>query len=175
MSLWMTGCANTSFRGSAQRHGRLRALGHAPGYGGDDSQRHHTFADMYTLKMLSPKKQSGRAPRILGETWIDFPARTQKRSRDGRIQRKILKNGRVIPSFMPLWRLTPFTPAPKDAADAAALARKYHAPNPDSRGGNEKGMMDSLANTATPCSTGAHRLLGPDVVAAHCIWWTTRI
>src|ERR1041385_1120724 len=134
-----------------------------------------TFADMYYFEdaVAEETKVAGMRA-VLGETFIDFPAP------DNKTTAAMLA---YTEKFLQKWQGDPLihaAPAPhsiytcskKTVQDAAALARKYHAPIlihvsemkkewDDSE--SKKGMspvqyMDSLG------------ILGPEVVAAHCIY-----
>jgi 5-methylthioadenosine/S-adenosylhomocysteine deaminase len=65
-----------------------------------------------------------------------------------------------------------YTCSEKTLKDSAAMARKYHAPILIHVSEMRKELVDSLAkNGATPVQYLERiEFLGPDVVAAHCIW-----
>jgi len=74
-----------------------------------------TFADMYYFEDAVAEETKAAGLRgFLGETWIDFPAPDNKSEAEmAAYSERFLKKWQGDPSFMPLWRLTPFTPAPK--------------------------------------------------------------
>jgi len=134
-----------------------------------------TFADMYYFEdaIAEETKKAGMRG-VLGETFIDFPAP------DNKTNTAMLE---YTENFLRRWQgdaLIHAAPAPhsiytcsqKTLQDAAALARKYHAPILIHVAEMKKELDDSLAkNGATPVVyLDRIGVLGPDVVAAHCIY-----
>jgi len=111
---------------------------------------------------------------VLGETFIDFPAP------DNKTNAAMLA---YTEKFLQKWQgdqLIHAAPAPhsiytcsqKTLQDAAALARKYHAPILIHVAEMKKELDDSLKNNGVSPVQYLEKLdvLGPDVVAAHCIF-----
>ena len=134
-----------------------------------------TFADMYYFEdaIAEETKASGMRG-VLGETFIDFPAP------DNKTNAEMLA---YTEKFLKRWQGDPLihaAPAPhsiytcsqKTLQDAAALARKYHAPILIHTGEMKKEWDDSLKkNGMSPVQyLDKIGLLGPDVVSAHCIY-----
>src|SRR5579859_6683047 len=134
-----------------------------------------TFADMYYFEDAIAEETKAAGMRgILGETFIDFPAP------DNKSEARMLA---YTEKFIKRWQGDPLiqaAPAPhsiytcsrKTLQDAAALARKYHAPilihvaeMKKERDDSEK--QHGMSPVAYLDSIG---VLGPDVVAAHCIF-----
>ena len=134
-----------------------------------------TFADMYYFEDAVAEETKAAGMRgVLGETFIDFPAP------DNKSEAEMLA---YTEKFLKRWQgdaLIHAAPAPhsiytcskKTLQDAAALARKYHAPILIHVSEMKKEWEDSeKANGMSP----VHYLerigvLGPDIVAAHCIF-----
>ena len=134
-----------------------------------------TFADMYYFEdaIAEETKASGMRG-VLGETFIDFPAP------DNKSEAEMLA---YTEKFLRRWQGDPLihaAPAPhsiytcsqKTLRDAAALARKYHAPILIHVAEMKKEWDDSQkANGMSPVAyLDKIGVLGPDVVAAHCIF-----
>ncbi len=134
-----------------------------------------TFADMYYFEdaVAEETKKAGMRG-VLGETFIDFPAP------DNKTHPAMLA---YTEKFLQKWQGDPLihaAPAPhsiytcsqKTLQDAAALARKYHAPILIHVAEMKKELDDSMKNNgATPVQyLDRIGVLGPDVVAAHCIY-----
>ena len=134
-----------------------------------------TFADMYYFEdaVAEETKKAGMRG-VLGETFIDFPAP------DNKNEAEMLA---YTEKFLKRWQNDPLihaAPAPhsiytcsqKTLQDAAALARKYHAPILIHVAEMKKELDDSRAqNGTTPVQyLDKIGILGPDVVAAHCIF-----
>jgi 5-methylthioadenosine/S-adenosylhomocysteine deaminase len=134
-----------------------------------------TFADMYYFEDAVAEETKAAGMRgILGETFIDFPAP------DNKSEAEMLA---YTENFLKRWQGDPLihaAPAPhsiytcskKTLQDAAALARRYHAPILIHMAEMKKEWEDSEEqNGMSPVQyldrTG---VLGPDVVAAHCIF-----
>jgi len=134
-----------------------------------------TFADMYYFEDAEAEETKAAGLRgFLGETWIDFPAPDNK-NEDEMIA--------YTEKFLKKWQGDPlihaavaphsiYTCSEKTLKDAAGLARKYHAPILIHVAEMRKEYVDSLdKNGATPVQYLERiAFLGPDVLAAHCIW-----
>src|SRR6266404_983720 len=134
-----------------------------------------TFADMYYFEDAVAEETKAAGMRgVLGETFIDFPAPDNK------------NNAAMLEyteQFLKKWQNDPLihaAPAPhsiytcsqKTLQDAAALARKYNAPILVHVAEMKKELDDSRGqNGTTPVQyLDKIGILGPDVVAAHCIF-----
>jgi 5-methylthioadenosine/S-adenosylhomocysteine deaminase len=134
-----------------------------------------TFADMYYFEDAVAEETKAAGMRgVLGETFIDFPAPDNK------------TNAAVLDyteKFLKRWQGDPLihaAPAPhsiytcsqKTLQDAAALARKYNAPILIHVAEMKKELDDSRAQNGTTPVQYLDRIgiLGPDVIAAHCIF-----
>jgi 5-methylthioadenosine/S-adenosylhomocysteine deaminase len=111
---------------------------------------------------------------VLGETFIDFPAPDNK------------NEGQMLAyteNFLKKWKGDPlihaavaphsiYTCSEKTLMDATALARKYNAPILIHVAETKKELVESRErNGATPVQyLDRIGLLGPDVLAAHCVW-----
>ena len=134
-----------------------------------------TFADMYYFEdaVAEETKKAGMRG-VLGETFIDFPAP------DNKDEAEVLA---YTEKFLKRWQNDPLihaAPAPhsiytcsqKTLQDAAALARKYKAPILIHVAEMKKELDDSRAQNGTTPVQYLNKIgiLGPDVVAAHCIF-----
>jgi 5-methylthioadenosine/S-adenosylhomocysteine deaminase len=134
-----------------------------------------TFADMYYFEdaVAEETKKAGMRG-VLGETFIDFPAP------DNKSEAAMLE---YTEKFLKKWQGDPLihaAPAPhsiytcsqKTLQDTAALARKYHAPILIHVAEMKKEWEDSeKQNGMSPVQyLDKIGVLGPDVVAAHCIF-----
>ncbi|HET9402649.1 MAG TPA: amidohydrolase [Candidatus Acidoferrales bacterium] len=135
-----------------------------------------TYADMYYFEDAVARETKAAGMRgILGETFIDFPAPDNK---------TMAQTLSYTEEFLKHWRGDPLihaAPAPhsmylcseKTLKDAAALARKYQAPILIHVSETKKEIDDSRAahDGESPVAY-LNRLgfLGPDVIAAHCVW-----
>jgi 5-methylthioadenosine/S-adenosylhomocysteine deaminase len=134
-----------------------------------------TFADMYYFEdaVAEETKKAGMRG-VLGETFIDFPAP------DNKSEAAMLD---YTEKFLKKWQGDPLihaAPAPhsiytcsqKTLQDASALARKYHAPILIHVAEMKKEWEDSeKQNGMSPVQyLDKMGVLGPDVVAAHCIF-----
>jgi 5-methylthioadenosine/S-adenosylhomocysteine deaminase len=134
-----------------------------------------TFADMYYFEgaVAEETKKAGMRG-VLGETFIDFPAP------DNKDEAEMLA---YTEKFLKRWQNDPLihaAPAPhsiytcsqKTLQDAAALARKYNAPILIHVAEMKKELDDSRAQNGTTPVQYLNKIgiLGPDVVAAHCIF-----
>jgi 5-methylthioadenosine/S-adenosylhomocysteine deaminase len=134
-----------------------------------------TFADMYYFEDAIAEETKAAGMRgVLGETFIDFPAP------DNKTNAAMLD---YTEKFLKKWQGDPLihaAPAPhsiytcsqKTLQDAAALARKYHAPILIHVAEMKKEADDSQKNNGMSPVQYLDKLgvLGPDVVAAHCIF-----
>jgi 5-methylthioadenosine/S-adenosylhomocysteine deaminase len=134
-----------------------------------------TFADMYYFEDAVAEETKAAGMRgVLGETFIDFPAP------DNKTNAAMLD---YTERFLKKWQGDPLihaAPAPhsiytcsqKTLQDAAALARKYHAPILIHVAEMKKELDDSLKNNGMSPVQYLEKIgiLGPDVVAAHCIF-----
>ncbi|HTZ48234.1 MAG TPA: amidohydrolase [Verrucomicrobiae bacterium] len=134
-----------------------------------------TFADMYYFEDAEAEETKTAGLRgFLGETWIDFPAPDNKSEAEmAAYTEKYLKKWQGDPLIHA--SVAPhsiYTCSQKTLKDAAALARKYHAPILIHVAEMRKELDDSLANNGTTPVQYLERIefLGPDVLAAHCIW-----
>ena len=134
-----------------------------------------TFADMYYFEDAEAEETKSAGLRgFLGETWIDFPDPDNKNEAE---------MAAYTEKFLIRWHGDPlihasvaphsiYTCSEKTLRDSAALARKYHAPILIHVAEMQKEFVDSMqTNNATPVQyLDRIGLLGPDVLAAHCIW-----
>ncbi len=134
-----------------------------------------TFADMYYFEDAIAEETKAAGMRgVLGETFIDFPAP------DNKSEAEMLS---YTEKFLKRWQGDPLiqaAPAPhsiytcskKTLQDSAALARKYHAPILIHVAEMKKEWEDSeKANGMSPVAyLDKIGVLGPDIVAAHCIF-----
>jgi 5-methylthioadenosine/S-adenosylhomocysteine deaminase len=134
-----------------------------------------TFADMYYFEDAVAEETKAAGLRgFVGETWIDFPAPDNKSEAEmAAYTEKFLKkwqgdaliHASVAPHSI-------YTCSEKTLRDSAALARKYHAPILIHVAEMRKELVDSLEKNGTTPVQYLERIefLGPDVLAAHCIW-----
>src|SRR6476661_3209182 len=134
-----------------------------------------TFADMYYFEDAVAEETKAAGMRgVLGETFIDFPAP------DNKTNAAMLE---YTEKFLKRWQGDPlihaaaaphsiYTCSKKTLEDSAALARKYHAPILIHVAEMKKELDDSLKqNGLTPVQDlDKAGVLGPDLVAAHCIF-----
>src|SRR5271169_1345905 len=134
-----------------------------------------TFADMYYFEDAVAEETKAAGMRgVLGETFIDFPAP------DNKTHAEMLA---YTERFLKRWQgdaLIHAAPAPhsiytcsrKTIQDAAELAKKYHAPLLMHVSEMKKEWDDSeKANGMSPVQyLEKIGVLGPDLVAAHCIF-----
>jgi 5-methylthioadenosine/S-adenosylhomocysteine deaminase len=134
-----------------------------------------TFADMYYFEDAVAEETKAAGMRgVLGETFIDFPAP------DNKTNAAMLE---YTEKFLKRWQNDPlihaaaaphsiYTCSQKTLRDSAALARKYHAPILIHVAEMKKELDDSLKqNGLTPVQyLEKLGILGPDVLAAHCIF-----
>jgi 5-methylthioadenosine/S-adenosylhomocysteine deaminase len=134
-----------------------------------------TFADMYYFEDAVAEETKAAGMRgVLGETFIDFPAP------DNKTEAEMLA---YTERFLKRWQGDPlihaavaphsiYTCSQKTLQDAAALARKYHAPILIHTAEMKKEWEDSMKNNGMSPVQYLDKigLLGPDVVSAHCIF-----
>src|SRR6195256_1512468 len=134
-----------------------------------------TFADMYYFEDAVAEETKAAGMRgVLGETFIDFPAP------DNKTNAAMLA---YTEKFLQKWRGDPlihaavaphsiYTCSQKTLQDAAALARKYHAPILIHTAEMKKELDDSLKQNGMSPVQYLDKLgiLGPDAISAHCIF-----
>ncbi len=134
-----------------------------------------TFADMYYFEDAVAEETKAAGMRgVLGETFIDFPAP------DNKSESAMLA---YTEKFLQKWQGDPlihaavaphsiYTCSQKTLQDAAGLARKYQAPILIHVAEMKKEWEDSEKQNGTSPVQYLERVgvLGPDVVAAHCIF-----
>jgi 5-methylthioadenosine/S-adenosylhomocysteine deaminase len=134
-----------------------------------------TFADMYYFEdAVAEETKTAGMRGVLGETFIDFPAP------DNKSEAEMLG---YTEKFLKKWQGDPlihaavaphsiYTCSKKTLQDAAALARKYHAPILIHTAEMKKEWDDSdKQNGMSPVQyLDKIGILGPDVVSAHCIY-----
>ena len=134
-----------------------------------------TFADMYYFEDAVAEETKAAGMRgVLGETFIDFPAP------DNKNEAEMLA---YTEKFLKKWHGDPlihaaaaphsiYTCSRKTLQDAAALARKYHASILIHVAEMKKEWEDSQRQNGTSPVQYLDKIgvLGPDVVAAHCIF-----
>ncbi len=134
-----------------------------------------TFADMYYFEDAVAEETKAAGMRgVLGETFIDFPAP------DNKNEAAMLA---YTETYLKKWQGDPlihaavaphsiYTCSQNTLQDAAALARKYHAPILIHTAEMKKEWDDSLKNNGMSPVQYLDKIgvLGPDVVSAHCIY-----
>ena len=134
-----------------------------------------TFADMYYFEDAIAEETKAAGMRgILGESWLDFPVPDNKNEAEAAAYtEKFLKHWQGDPLIHAA--IAPhsiYLCSEKTLRDVQALAQKYHAPILIHVAEIKKELDDSLTqNKATPVQYMTRiGFLGPDVVAAHCVW-----
>jgi 5-methylthioadenosine/S-adenosylhomocysteine deaminase len=134
-----------------------------------------TYADMYYFEDAVAEETRAAGMRgVLGETLIDFPAPDNKTGAAAlayaekflkRWQGDALIHAAVAPHSI-------YTCSEKTLKEAASLARKYQAPIVIHVAEMKKELDDSREKYGTTPVQYLNRIgvLGPDVVAAHCIY-----
>jgi 5-methylthioadenosine/S-adenosylhomocysteine deaminase len=134
-----------------------------------------TFVDMYYFEdALAEETKAAGMRAIVGESWLDFPVPDNKNEAEA---------AAYTETFVKRWQGDPLIHAAvaphsiylcsqKTLHDVQALAHKYHAPILIHVAEIKKELDDSLAqNHATPVQyMNRIGLLGPDIIAAHCVW-----
>jgi 5-methylthioadenosine/S-adenosylhomocysteine deaminase len=134
-----------------------------------------TFVDMYYFEdAVAQEAKSAGMRGVLGETVIDFPAPDNKTtaamlSYTENFLRKWQGDSLIQAAIAPH---SIYICSERTLRDAFALARKYHAHILIHVAETKKERDDSLAkNQLSPVAyLDRLGLLGPDVIAAHCIW-----
>ncbi|PYX37815.1 MAG: amidohydrolase [Acidobacteria bacterium] len=138
-----------------------------------------TFADMYYFEDAVAEETKAAGMRgVLGETWIDFPAP------DNKNEAAMMS---YTEAFLKKWQGDPlihasvaphsiYTCSQKTLQDASSLARKYHAPILIHVAEMKKERDDSEKKNGMSPVQYLDKLgvLGPDVLAAHCIFVDAR-
>src|SRR3989475_11100901 len=134
-----------------------------------------TFADMYYFEdAIAEETKAAGMRAVLGESILDFPAPDNKSNAAmleytekflKRWQGDALIHAAAAPHSI-------YTCSRQTLQDAAALARKYNAPILIHVGETRKELSDSREKNGTTPVQYLEQLgiLGPDVLAAHCIW-----
>ncbi|PYU06995.1 MAG: amidohydrolase, partial [Acidobacteria bacterium] len=134
-----------------------------------------TFADMYYFEDAVAEEVKATGMRgVLGETVLDFPVPDSKSPAQTfaytekflqRWKGDALIHAAVAPHSI-------YTCSDKTLQDAAALARKYGAPILIHVAEIKKELDESRAkHSMTPVAwLDSLHVLGPDVLAAHCVW-----
>ena len=134
-----------------------------------------TFADMYYFEDAEAEETKAAGMRgVLGETILDFPAPDNK---------SVSEMLAYTEKFLKRWQGDPlihaasaphsiYTCSKKTLQDSVALARRYHAPILIHTAEMKKEWDDSQKNNGLSPVQYMEKLgiLGPDVVAAHCIY-----
>jgi len=134
-----------------------------------------TFADMYYFEdAVADETKAAGMRGVLGETWIDFPAPDNNNT---------AAMSAYTEKFLKKWQGDPlihaavaphsiYTCSRKTLEDSSTLARKYHAPILIHVAEMKKELDDSQKqNGMSPVQyLDKVGVLGPDVVAAHCIF-----
>lgn len=134
-----------------------------------------TFADMYYFEdVVAAETKAAGMRGVLGETLLDFPAPDNKTNEamleyTGKYLEKWQGDKLIRAAVAPH---SIYTCSKKTLQDSAALARKYRAPILIHVAEMKKELDDSLKqNGATPVQyLDKLGILGPDVLAAHCIF-----
>jgi len=134
-----------------------------------------TYADMYYFEdaMARVTKAAGMRA-VLGETLLDFPAPDNKtREQALAYTEEFLKHWQGDPLIRAA--VAPhaiYTNSEKSLRDAFGLARRYNAPVLIHLSETKKENDDSQAQHGVSPSAYLEKLglLGPDVLAAHCVW-----
>jgi 5-methylthioadenosine/S-adenosylhomocysteine deaminase len=134
-----------------------------------------TFADMYYFEDAVAEETKAAGMRgVLGETFIDFPAPDNKSEAEAlAYSEKFLKRWQGDPLIHAATAPhSIYTCSQRTLQDAAALARKYHAPILIHTAEMKKEWEDSQKqNGMSPVQyLDKLGLLGADVVSAHCIF-----
>jgi 5-methylthioadenosine/S-adenosylhomocysteine deaminase len=134
-----------------------------------------TFADMYYFEdAVADETKAAGMRAMLGETFIDFPAPDNKTNAEMlAYTEKFLKKwqGNALIHAAPAPHSI-YTCSTKTIQDAAALARKYHAPILMHVSEMKKEWEDSEKQNGMSPVQYLEKIgvLGPDLVAAHCIF-----
>ena len=137
-----------------------------------------TYVDMYYFEDAVARATKAAGMRgVLGETLLDFPAPDNKTVSAAQVYTE---------SFLKRWKGDPliraaaaphsiYIASEPTLRGAANLARKYQAPIVIHVSETKKEVDDSRAKNGTSPVAYLDRigLLGPDVIAAHCVWVDT--
>src|SRR5882757_6337763 len=134
-----------------------------------------TFADMYYFEDAEAEETKAAGLRgVLGETWIDFPVPDNKNEAEmAAYTEKFLKKWQGAPLIHAAVAPHPiYTCSERTPRDAAAMARKCHAPILIHTAEMKKELDDSLKQNGMSPVQYLEKIgvLGPDVVSAHCIF-----
>jgi len=134
-----------------------------------------TYTDMYYFEDAVARETKAAGMRgVLGETFIDFPAPDNKTLAETlAYSEKLLKHWQGDPLIhAAVAPHSVYTDSAETLRAAAALARKYHAPILIHVSETKKEVDDNRAahNLSPVAWLDQLGVLGPDVVAAHCIW-----
>lgn len=134
-----------------------------------------TYTDMYYFEDAVARETKAAGMRgVLGETFIDFPAPDNKTLADTlAYSEKFLKHWQGDPLIhAAVAPHSVYTDSADTLRAAAALARKYHAPILIHVSETKKEVDDNRAAHGVSPVAWLDQLgvLGPDLVAAHCIW-----
>jgi 5-methylthioadenosine/S-adenosylhomocysteine deaminase len=134
-----------------------------------------TYTDMYYFEDAVARETKAAGMRgVLGETFIDFPAPDNKTLADTlAYSEKFLKHWEGDPLIhAAVAPHSVYTDSADTLRAAAALARKYHAPILIHVSETKKEVDDNRAAHGLSPVAWLDQLgvLGPDLVAAHCIW-----
>lgn len=136
-----------------------------------------TYADMYYFEDVIARvtKQAGMRG-VLGETILQFPSPDSKTTADAM---------RYTEEFLKRWQGDPlihaavaphavYTNTAENLRESAALARRYNAPILIHVSETKKEVDDAQAQWGMTPVAYLEKLgiLGPDVLAAHCVWFT---
>jgi len=134
-----------------------------------------TFADMYYYEDAVARETKAAGMRgLLGEAILDFPVPGYKTVPEGlAYSEEFLKHWQGDPLVRAA--VAPhsiYTASEKTLRDSFALARKYSAPVMLHLSETKKELKDSRAKNGGSPVVYLDRLglLGPDVLAAHCVW-----
>ena len=134
-----------------------------------------TYADMYYFEEAIARETKRAGMRgVLGETWIDFPAPDNKtREQAQAYTERFLKNWQGDPLIRAA--VAPhaiYTNSEQSLRNAAALARRYHAPILIHVSETKRELDDSRAQHGMSPVAYLEKIgfLGPEVLAAHCVW-----
>jgi len=134
-----------------------------------------TYADMYYFEDAIARETKAAGIRgVLGETILDFPTPDHKTSEEALAATEI---------YLKRWKGDPliraavaphaiYTCSEKTLRDSAALARRYGAPILIHVSETKRELEDSRSkhNLSPVGFLNKIGFLGPDVLAAHCIW-----
>lgn len=134
-----------------------------------------TYADMYYFEdAIAEETKAAGLRAVLGETVIDFPVPDSKSP---------AQTLTYVEAFLKKWKGDPqihaavaphsiYTCSQKTLQDSAELARKYHAPILihvlETK--HEREESESKNGMSSVKYLDKIGVLGPDVVAAHCVW-----